>query len=92
MLAVKTKDGTVITQDQIESIEFTPFFALSTGPGEVLHGRSLTNNGDVVDKFVLAASGSNGKVKRGGVVEKSAVPQVDKPKPAPKPAKPPEKK
>ena len=79
-MVIVMKDGKKIAGDAMQCIEVTPFFSLVNGPGEVVTGESLTNNGDQVDKFTLTASGANGKVKRANRVEKSVIPLIDKPK------------
>jgi len=83
VLKITTKDGTVLTNDDVKAIEVTPFFSLANGPGEVVRGEALTEGGESLDTFTLTASGSNGKVKRTDVIER-VVPLVDKKKAEPK--------
>lgn len=66
---------------KVKQMSLTPFFTSSQSQATFLDGRSVAASGAVVDKFILTAAGSTGKVARKDrkpAQKKSVTPLIDK--------------
>ena len=81
-MKITLKGGKTVEAAEIQSIEVEPFFSMANGQGEIVRGAVVSDNRGDVDKFVLTASGSNGKLSRRDLADKAVVPLIDRPKSA----------
>lgn len=79
------KDG-----DKVVGIELTPVWSSAKGGAVIVYGEAKTDQGEVLERFSLNASGDTGKiVKRTRATKARVTAKIDAPKGGP-PPKPPE--
>jgi len=78
---IKLKDGTILNNDDIDTIEVQPFFAFCTGLGVAYTAHSLNDKGTELDTVSYRTNGRTGVIQSQKIPSSSAVPMVDGGKP-----------